>query len=130
MSEYDGEPIYGLAFMSRGMDRLKRPMEMLKDVFNFCIQETDACGIVNGEIISRAFNKGTAVIRLCEYLDIPVADTIAFGDSMNDLEMLQTAGLGICMANGSQALKKIARHICPSVKEDGLYKAFEKLSLI
>ncbi|MCI8578194.1 MAG: HAD family hydrolase [Lachnospiraceae bacterium] len=130
MSEYDGEPIYGLAFMSRGMDRLKRPMEMLKDAFNFCIQETDACGIVNGEIISRAFNKGTAVIRLCEYLDIPVADTIAFGDSMNDLEMLQTAGLGICMANGSQALKKIARHICPSVKEDGLYKAFEKLGLI
>ncbi len=130
MSEYDGEPIYGMAFMSRGADRLKRPMEVLQDDFDFCIQGEDACGIVNGELASKAFNKGKAVERLCKFLGISRTDTIAVGDSMNDLEMLQAAETGVCMANGSPALRKIADMVCPSVTEDGLYSAFERLRLI
>ena len=97
MSEYDGEPIYGMAFMSRGMERLEKPMQVLQDEFDFCIQEED---------------------------------TIAVGDSMNDLEMLQAAEVGICMANGAPPLKKIADIVCPSVTEDGLYQVFEELQLI
>ena len=57
MSEYDGEPIYGMAFMSRGAERLKKPMQMLQEEFDFCIQDEDACGIVNGELSSKAFDK-------------------------------------------------------------------------
>lgn len=130
MAEYDGAPIYGLTFMSRRPERLRRPMELLQDEFHFCIQDTDACGIVNGELINRAFNKGTAVTRLCEYLRIPQRDAIAFGDSMNDLEMLQAAGLSVCMDNGSPALKEAAGLVCPSVTDDGIYKAFAQLRLI
>ncbi len=130
MSEYDGEPIYGMAFMSRGAERLKRPMEVLQDEFDFCIQDEDSCGIVNGELSSKAFDKGGAVRRLCEFLGISKEDTIAFGDSMNDLEMLQAAGTGVCMANGSPSLLKIAGMVCPPVTEDGIYKAFEKLKLL
>ncbi len=130
MSEYDGEPIYGMAFMSRGKERLQKPMQVLQDEFDFCIQDEDACGIVNGELASKAFNKGKAVERLCEYLGISRTDTIAVGDSMNDLEMLQAVETGICMANGSPALQKIADMICPPVTEDGLYSAFEKLRLL
>lgn len=105
-------------------------MQMLKDEFDFCIQDEDACGIVNGELASKAFNKGKAVERLCEFLGISREDTIAVGDSMNDLEMLQAAQIGVCMDNGSPSLKKIADMVCPSVTEDGLYSAFEKLQLI
>lgn len=130
MSEYDGEPIYGMAFMSRGAERLKMPMQALGDEFDFCIQDEDACGIVNGELASKAFNKGKAVERLCEFLGISREHTIAVGDSMNDLEMLQAAEIGICMGNGSPSLQKIADMVCPSVTEDGLYSAFEKLQLI
>lgn len=130
MAEYDGEPIYGLVFMSRGLERLRRPMEALQDEFHFCIQDTDACGIVNGELMNKAFNKGLAVRRLCQYLGVPVEDTVAFGDSMNDLELLQTAGVSVCMGNGSAGLKEIAGLVCPPVEEDGLYWAFEKLGLI
>lgn len=130
MAEYDGEPIYGLTFMSRGTERLSKPMEMLQDEFHFCIQDTDACGIVNGELINRAFNKGTAVTRLCEFLHIAQENTIAFGDSMNDLEMLRAANLGICMNNGSPRLKEAAKFVCPSVTDDGIYKTFEQLKLI
>lgn len=130
MAEYDGEPIYGLTFMSRGTERLSKPIEMLQDEFQFCIQDTDACGIVNGELINKAFNKGTAVTRLCKFLHIAQENTIAFGDSMNDLEMLQAANLGICMNNGSPILKEAAQFVCPSVTDDGIYKTFEQLKLI
>ena len=68
--------------------------------------------------------------RLCEFLGVSRADTIAVGDSMNDLEMLQAVETGVCMANGNTSLQKIAEMVCPSVTEDGLYKAFEKLQLI
>lgn len=129
MSEYDGEPIYGMAFMSRGAERLKKPMQILQEEFDFCIQDEDACGIVNGELSSKDFDKGKAVERLCDFLSISKENTIAFGDSMNDLEMLQAVEIGVCMANGSPSLLKIADMVCPSVTEDGLFKAFQKLEL-
>ena len=47
---------------------------------------------------------------------------------MNDKEMLEVAGLSVCMENGSEEMKKIADVICPSVTEDGIKKAFEKIS--
>ena len=130
MSEYDGEPIYGMAFMSRGAERLEKPIQILQEEFDFCIQDADTCGIVNGELSSKAFDKGSAVKRLCDFLGISKEDTIAFGDSMNDLEMLLAVEMGVCMANGSPSLLKIADMVCPSVTEDGLYKAFEKLKLL
>ncbi len=130
MSEYDGEPIYGMAFMSRGAERLQKPMELLGEEFDFCIQDEDTCGIVNGELSSKAFDKGSAVKRLCEFLGAAREDTIAFGDSMNDLEMLKEVGTSVCMANGSPTLLKIAHMVCPPVTEDGLYSGFEKLNLL
>ena len=90
-----------MAFMSRGKERLEKPMQELQDEFDFCIQDQDACGIVNGELASKAFNKGKAVERLCGFLGVSRKDTIAVGDSMNDLEMLQAVETAVCMANGS-----------------------------
>ena len=130
MAEYDGEPIYGLTFMSPGRERLEAPMRALEGDFHFCIQDTDACGIVNGELINKAFNKGTAVTQLSAHLGIDIKNTIAFGDSMNDLEMLQTAGYSVCMGNGSKRLKSVANMVCPPVNKDGLYRAFLQLGLI
>ena len=40
------------------------------------------------------------------------------------------AGLSICMANGSEEMKKLADEVCPSVKDDGLWKAFKAHQLI
>ncbi len=130
MSEYQGEAIYKIIFMSPDAQRLKQPMEALETDFQFCMQGADQYGIVNGELINRQFNKGLAIQRLCEYLQVPLSDTIAFGDSMNDLEMLETAALGICMGNGSENLQKAADEVCPPLLEDGLYKAFAAHNLL
>ena len=57
-------------------------------------------------------------------------DSIAFGDSMNDKEMMETAGHSVCMENGSEILKKLADEICPRVEQDGLFQAFSRLGFI
>lgn len=130
MAEYRGEPVYKVGFVSRDAAGLREPMRILGDSFDFCIQGTDPFGSINGELINKAFNKGLAVERLCGYLGVPIRDTVAFGDSMNDLKMIQTVGLGICMGNGSEALKKIADEVCLPVGEDGLFHAFASHGLI
>ena len=61
---------------------------------------------------------------------VGLEDTIGFGDSMNDLEMIETVGYSVCMDNGSPALKAKSDLVCPAVEEDGLYRAFEQLGLI
>lgn len=129
LSEYRNQPVYKIVFMSPGMKNLEEPRRRLEEEFAFCIQGEDACGIVNGELVNRAFDKGRAIRRVCEELGVPITDTIAFGDSMNDLEMIEAAALGICMENGSEALKRAADAVCPAVGDDGLAKAFRKYSL-
>lgn len=130
MREYSGQPVYKVVVMSPGLKRLELAKEKLEREFLFCIQDTNSQGIVNGEVVNRQFDKGKAVARVCEYLHIPVEDSVAFGDSMNDKEMLETAGYSVCMENGSSALKKLADEICPGVEQDGLYHSFLRLGLI
>lgn len=130
MKEYDDQPIYKMVFMTDSEKRLEEPKKILGDEFLFCIQSKDKYGFINGELINYKFNKGQAIERVCEYLQIPVEHSIAFGDSMNDLEMMETAGLSICMKNGCEQLKKISDDVCLSVTDDGLYHAFIKYHLI
>ena len=68
--------------------------------------------------------------RVCEALSLSTKDSIAFGDSMNDVEMIEAVGLGVCMENGYAELKKLADDVCPSVSDDGICRAFQKYGLI
>lgn len=129
MTEYDGQPIYKVLFMCSSTVELQEPRRILEKDLNFCIQDTDKYGIINGELINRKFNKGTAIQKVCDYLGASLDDTIGFGDSMNDLEMIETVKIGVCMDNGSPTLKELSDMICPSVSNDGLMHAFKKLEL-
>ncbi len=86
--------------------------------------------VINGELINRKFDKGRGVLRVAEAFGVDIADTIGFGDSMNDLEMIETVGTSVCMDNGSPALKQRSDIVCPAVEQDGLAWAFEKLGLV
>ena len=130
MALYKNEPIYKLVFMSRSMDFLDTPKKVLGERFNIVIQEPDPFGITNGELVPKDFDKGQAVLKVCDYFGIDVADSIGFGDSMNDIEMIQTVGYSVVMSNGAAALKEKADYIAPAVTEDGMYKAFSDLGLI
>lgn len=132
MSEYDGRPIYKVVIMCLRNEQLQPARDALEDKYDFVIQEiTDpAHPCLNGELIGRSFDKGRGVRKICDYLNIPVEDTIGFGDSMNDLEMIKTVGTSVCMANGSEKLKSMSDIVCPSVEDDGIAKEFEALGLV
>ena len=130
MSEYDGSPIYKIVFMCREAKQLEPAREALEKNYNFIVQDIAAHNCLNGELINRKFDKGRGVRIMAEEFSIPLEDTIGFGDSMNDLEMIETVGYSVCMDNGSPALKAKSDLVCPAVEEDGLYKAFEQLGLL
>lgn len=130
MEEYQNQPVYKVVMMVDEEEKLEEPMAVLSRDFNFIIQEKNPQGFMNCEFISKQYDKGQAVERVCRHLGIPIENTYAFGDSMNDLEMMEMAGTSVCMENGSEALKAVADDICPSVTEDGLYRAFEKYGLL
>lgn len=130
MKEYRNQPVYKIVIMSPSEEQLAKPKEALAGDFDFSIQDANGKGIINGELINRKFDKGRAVERVCDYLHIPVCNSVAMGDSINDREMIEKAGLSICMENGSGELKKIADDICPPVNKNGIREAFLKHGLI
>ena len=60
------------------------------------------------ELFSKEAGKGSALLRLCEYLNIPRENSMAAGDAENDISMIQAAGLGIAMLNADDEVKKAA----------------------
>jgi hydroxymethylpyrimidine pyrophosphatase-like HAD family hydrolase len=74
-------------------------------------------------------DKGDALRRLSAYLGVPQAQVMAIGDQGNDLPMLEWAGLGVAVANGSAAARSAADWIAPSVAEDGAAVAIERFLL-
>lgn len=130
MSEYDGSPVYKIVFMCREAKQLEPARKALEERYNFVVQDVAAHNCLNGELINRKFDKGRGVRIVAEAFGAEIEDTVGFGDSMNDLEMIETVGTSVCMDNGSPALKAQSDIVCPAVEEDGLYKAFEQLGLI
>ena len=65
-------------------------------------------------------NKGSGLALVAERLNIPLAETLAFGDSHNDIPLLKTAGLGVAVGNAKPELKAVAGRIAPPNIEDGV----------
>ncbi|MDU0968008.1 MAG: HAD family hydrolase [Actinomycetaceae bacterium] len=83
-----------------------------------------------GEITALGVNKGEGMRVVADHLGVPMADTVAVGDSANDREMLEVAGVGIAMGNGTPQVKAVADWVTAPINEDGLEKAFEYAGLI
>ncbi len=130
MQEYDGSPVYKIVFICREDSQLLPARKALEQDFHFLMQDMPAFQCVNGEMVNRLFDKGRGVRIMSEYFGMPLEDTIGFGDSMNDLEMMETVGYSVCMENGSPRLKEECDMVCPAVDADGLAWAFEKLGLV
>ena len=130
MREYDGSPIYKIVIMCKEMKQLEPAKKALEKDYSFVVQDLAARHCLNGELINRQFDKGRGVRIVADHYGIALEDTVGFGDSMNDLEMIETVGCSVCMANGSPSLRARSDLVCPAVEEDGLYQAFEQLGLL
>ena len=82
------------------------------------------------DIVEREASKAEGLKRLCEYYGIPLEHTVAFGDSMNDYEIVRTAGIGVAMGNSIEALKQVADYVTTPIGEDGIWNACVHLGLI
>lgn len=74
--------------------------------------------------------KGKAILELLDVLNIPVSQSIAFGDGNNDVEMLKTVGYGVAMGNGSEAAKLAADKVTEPCADNGIVKELERLGFI
>ncbi|MBM6969214.1 Cof-type HAD-IIB family hydrolase [Pseudoramibacter alactolyticus] len=83
-----------------------------------------------GEITLRDVSKAAGMQELLTAMDVDVADTIAFGDGPNDLEMLAFAGIGVAMGNGVAAAKEAADMVTAGIDDDGLARAMAQLGLV
>ena len=72
-------------------------------------------------------NKGNALERVCQFLNIQTSEVVAIGDGANDLEMIARAGLGIGMANADDEVKAIADRLAPHHAEDGVAQVLEEI---
>ena len=72
------------------------------------------------EINGLGVTKATAVEELSEMLGIRREEVAAVGDNYLDREMIEWAGLGVCMADGAEAVRAVADLIIPSCEDDGV----------
>ena len=87
-------------------------------------------GPTSGELMMPGVNKATGIDALLAHVGIDRADTIAIGDSYNDLEMLAHVAVGVAMGNAPQPVKDIADEVTAGVDEDGIHRTFLRHSLI
>ena len=66
MSEYDGREIYKVVIMCTSAEQLEEAREKFEKDFVFAIQDVAAHNCLNGDLVNRAFDKGQAIIRVCE----------------------------------------------------------------
>jgi hydroxymethylpyrimidine pyrophosphatase-like HAD family hydrolase len=63
------------------------------------------------EILPAGVNKGAALSKVSEITGVPLSDMAAFGDSNNDVEMIEAAGLGVAVGNALDNLKAVADYV-------------------
>ena len=78
------------------------------------------------EITNENVNKWEAIMFLINKLNISPKEVIAFGDNINDKEMLENAGMGIAMDNSAPYIKALAKDITLSNNENGVAEALKK----
>lgn len=81
------------------------------------------------EIIHKDVSKGNALKHLSEIYKIRPEEIIAIGDSENDIEMIEFAGMGIAMGNAYDHVKEVSNYITTSNDENGVAEALKKFIL-
>jgi Cof subfamily protein (haloacid dehalogenase superfamily) len=131
VENYKGEPIYKISFFCTSLEQMNRMEQTLSSLgkvvrFDNMLPEVD---LYAGEITGAGTDKGRALRAICAHCGVSSAQTVAFGDSMNDAEMLQAAGVGVAMGNAEKRVKALADRICESCAEDGIAKELAHMGL-
>ena len=81
------------------------------------------------DITALEANKGNALVTLAEYLDVPLARTVAIGDGGNDPAMFRRAGFSVAMGQAPEEVRAQAQVVTGSNIEDGVAQAIDRFIL-
>lgn len=93
---------------------------------SFDCQRVFKCADVN----ILGFNKAAGVRAICNHFNLPLENTYAFGDGMNDYDMLKCVGHGIAMGHHAEALEECAEFITKTVQDEGIAWGLQHYGLI
>lgn len=82
------------------------------------------------DVNPKGINKGNGVREILKYYGISKDDACAFGDNINDMEMLENVGESVAMGNASSILKEKAKYTCEDALDDGFYRWLLKNRII
>ena len=130
-------PITQCVFSSLELERIQNIKEEINDVKHIEVVNLSKCLVDDKlpkekpfflDITRNGTSKGKAIKKLCEYLKINLKDSIAIGDSFNDLTMFETVGHSVVMGNAPDEIKKMVNEVTDTNNEDGVAKFLEKLN--
>ncbi|MDD3593007.1 MAG: Cof-type HAD-IIB family hydrolase [Candidatus Gastranaerophilales bacterium] len=98
-------------------EKYKGVLNVVKSTDNYC------------EFVDIEASKGKSIKFLAGMWGLKTDEIMAAGDQDNDIDMIEAAGFGVAMANGSPDIKKNADFIAPDVEEDGIAQVIEKFVL-
>ncbi|RJX68970.1 HAD family hydrolase [Vibrio sinensis] len=78
------------------------------------------------DMMNAQASKGAAIQHLQHTMGFSVQETMAFGDYLNDLEMLQVSGYSYAMENAHEVVKKMARFQAPSNRDSGVLQVIKE----
>lgn len=96
-------------------------------------KDIDELDIIPGQstyadIVLKGYHKAMGIQSVEKYF--PDIESIAFGDSLNDIDMLKHVNIGIAMGNAHEDLKDVADMITEDVVNNGIYHALKKLQIL
>ncbi|WP_026676201.1 Cof-type HAD-IIB family hydrolase [Fictibacillus gelatini] len=82
------------------------------------------------DVLPMGSSKAKGIEILLKKMNVKRENSYAFGDALNDIEMLRTVGMGIAMGNGLQEAKQAAKYVTKSVSEDGIWHGLKYAGLL
>lgn len=83
----------------------------------------------NIEVNPLGVNKANGIMRVCEEMNISMNEVMAVGDSLNDIKMIEQAGIGVAMGNAQTKIKEVADYTTDTNNADGVAKAIKHFIL-
>ena len=126
VDEFDSSLFGGVLKMSMvvGEERLDSVLQEVNDLFDGHVRAVSS-GYGCIDILQDGIHKAWGLVELLKRWDLKPEQIMAFGDSENDIEMLELAGISYAMENAEEAVKEIATKVAPANSQAGVYQVLE-----
>ena len=126
VDEFDSKLFGGVLKMSMvvGEERLDSVLQEINDLFDGHVRAVSS-GYGCIDILQDGIHKAWGLVELLKRWNLKPEQIMAFGDSENDIEMLELAGISYAMENAEEAVKRVATKVAPANSQAGVYKVLE-----